>query len=515
MTSVQAKKNLLILIVISAAVRIVVAALTELGNDEVYYWTYALFPSLSYFDHPPMVGYLIRLTTLNLVLNLELFVRLGSIIFGSVNLWIIYKIGEKIKNPLAGLLSAFLYTSSLYGFVITGIFILPDTPQVFFWLSALYFLISSITEDGESKSARLNLIYAGILIGFAMLSKYHSLFLWIAAGAYIIIYNRRWLIRKELYMAVLLSFIIFIPVLVWNSRNDFISFTFQSGRVGLFSSGLNINTFSQEFFGQIFYNNPVNYIIFITALIALKKIELDKKYKRFLLLSGLPIILLFLFFSLTRSTFPHWSAPGYFSLILLASVYLACKNPEKNMPLSVKIALGLMFVIVTLGILQIKAGLVDLSKSQNTEPKNLGRSDVTLEMSGWKQIGEGFAEINRKNIDMGLISREAPVITHKWYDAAHVEYYAAYPLGKDVFAFNPLIDIRNYNWLNKKRKPLTPGDDAYYLTTSHDYKDPQIYEKYFTKIETPPDTIKVFRGDKLVEYAFVYRLKGLKEIPQY
>jgi len=44
---------------------LLIACFTELGNDEVYYYTYALQPDWNHFDHPPMVGLLIRLTTIN------------------------------------------------------------------------------------------------------------------------------------------------------------------------------------------------------------------------------------------------------------------------------------------------------------------------------------------------------------------------------------------------------------------------------------------------------------------
>lgn len=515
MTEQKAKKILYVLISVSALIRIIAAVLTELGNDEVYYWTYALFPSLSYFDHPPMVGYLIRLTTFNLSLNYEVFVRLGSIIIGSANLYIIYKIGEKIKNPLTGLYAAFLYTSSIYGFVITGIFILPDTPQVLFWLLSLSLLISSITKNPDTFT-RKKMLLAGITIGLAMLSKYHSVFLWFGAGLYILFYNRLWLKSKEFYIAVITSFIIFIPVLVWNSQNDFISFTFQSGRVSIFSTSFNINTFFQEFFGQVFYNNPVNYIIIIIALIMIirGKVETEQSYKRFLLLTGLPIIIIFLFFSLTRSTFPHWSAPGYFSLILLASIYLSGKPNPPLIPVSIKIALSVTLLIVSLAVLQLNIGLINLSKQENNTPEKLGRNDVTLEMYGWKQIGKEFRQIYKNNYVLGTMPADAPVIAHKWYDAAHIEYYAAYPLRLRVLAFNDLTDIRNYHWLNKKRRPLQIGDNMYYITATKDFKSPEIYKEYFDKIETP-DTIKVFRGNDIVEYAYVYKMLGLKKIPAY
>ena len=43
-----------ILLAVSEIMRAFFAGFVELGNDEVYYLTYARFPALSHFDHPPM-----------------------------------------------------------------------------------------------------------------------------------------------------------------------------------------------------------------------------------------------------------------------------------------------------------------------------------------------------------------------------------------------------------------------------------------------------------------------------
>ena len=72
-------QRLVQLVVFASLLRMVVAAVLEFGNDEVYYFLYALDLQANYFDHPPGVALLIRLSTLNLLLTDEFFVRLGAI----------------------------------------------------------------------------------------------------------------------------------------------------------------------------------------------------------------------------------------------------------------------------------------------------------------------------------------------------------------------------------------------------------------------------------------------------
>ena len=88
------KQTLFWLLTISVIIRSIAAASIEFGNDEVYYWTYALYPDQSHFDHPPMVGWIIQLFSLNLLFDSEFFIRLASILFMTANTYIIYCIGK-------------------------------------------------------------------------------------------------------------------------------------------------------------------------------------------------------------------------------------------------------------------------------------------------------------------------------------------------------------------------------------------------------------------------------------
>lgn len=113
--------TLALLLTLSAAIRAFLAWFTELGYDEVYYWTYAKYPDLSHFDHPPMVGWVIRFFSLDLLLQQEFFLRLGAVVIGTMNTWVIYRIGKWIKNDLTGLYAAFMYTASFYTSVVCGL----------------------------------------------------------------------------------------------------------------------------------------------------------------------------------------------------------------------------------------------------------------------------------------------------------------------------------------------------------------------------------------------------------
>ncbi|MDZ7742306.1 MAG: glycosyltransferase family 39 protein [Bacteroidota bacterium] len=500
------------LILVSTLVRAFLAGFLELGNDEVYYWTYALYPDLSHFDHPPMVGFIIQAFSLNLIFESEFFLRLASILFGAMNTWLIFVITARIKNLLAGFYAAVLFTASIYCFIITGTFILPDTPQVLFWLLSLYFLTTSITYKVANRFTRTNLILAGFTIGLGMLSKYTTLFLWFGTLAFILFYNRRWLKTKELYFSMLISLVIFIPVIFWNIWNDFISFTFQGERVDVTQSGIRMDYFFQELGGQILYNNPVNFVLILIALIALLagRNFIPSKYKRFLLWNSLPLILIFLVFALFRRTLPHWTGPGYLGLIIFASAYFAStyEKKKKLFPLAMQIPVYLLATILIIGTLQIKKGVV--LPPNESEITRLGRDDVSLDMYGWDQLARKFKPIYREDLKQGRMDSSAVMISFRWFPAANLDYYVARPLGIRLLALGSLEKIHKYAWINRIRGGFRQGMDAYFLTSSRDYKNPEDqYHGYFDEI-IPADTIAIERGGEIAKYVFVYHLKGLK-----
>ncbi len=509
--NVSYKNFLWILMALSFVVRAVLAYVLEFGNDEVYYRLYALYPQWSYFDHPLMVALVMRIFSFNLLLQSEFFFRLGSVVLGTFNIWTVYKIAETIKNERTGFIAALLYTSSVYVFVITGIFILPDTPQSTFWLLALHFMLKSLPCP-EKESSHKQILFFGLFAGLGIISKYTSVFLWSGAVLYIIFYKRSWLKKKSLYLSLLITVVVSLPVLIWNLENDFISFTFHGERVDFFGHGININTFLREISGEILYNNPVNFVLIILSVFAFfrGKLNLKNQSGEILLFTALPLIVLFIVFSLFRPTLPHWTAPGYTTLVFIAAVWLAGKS-NSVVPASAKVSLGLLAVVLLLGTVQIKTGF--LYSDNNKEITRKGHNDPSLDMYGYHQIGKAFEKIVVNDRETGKMSEKIFLTGNKWFPLANFDYYAASPLDIKTLAIGKLQDIHQYAWINKLRGGFKKGYDAYYITDSRIFRPPgEEMKKYFEKA-TPPDTIPIYRNGKIVKYAFVYRFKNLKKIP--
>jgi hypothetical protein len=504
------RRALLWVLLISLAVRAFLAASFQLGNDEVYYWLLAANPAPTYFDHPPVFAWFINIFSAGLFFDSELFVRLSSVVVFTFNTWLVFRIGTFLKNERSGFVAALLYQSSIYTFVITGIMILPDTPLSLFWLLSLYFFLRALRNPHPGSKEHKYMLWAGLVTGLAIISKYHALLLWTGAGGFILFHRRVWFRKPQLYIAGLISALIIAPVLLAGNENV----SFQTDRVALFGE-LKPLFLMREFFGQLVYNNPINVLLAFVALFSFRKRNfLHGQDYLFLLWFGLPALIIFLFFSFFSATLPHWSAPGYYAMMFLAAVCIADKKP-KTVPIPNRVAMGLVAIGLLLAYGQINYGFLD-DHDRPAGVEELGKDDVTLDLFGWDQIGAGFVQ---KSLPKHPEAKT--IIAHKWYNAAHLDYYLLRPLNKKagsnsmkLIALGSPLDIHEYLRINKERGGIKKGDNAWYLAISRSFYDPRkLYQKDFRRI-SPVDTLQVLRAGNTVEYVVVFYLEDWKgEIP--
>jgi hypothetical protein len=502
-----------VLIIITTVIKLFIAGAVELGNDEVYYWTYALHLQSNYFDHPPIVGWLIRLTTANLLLHSEVFVRLGAVISSAVSTYLIYKAGVEVKNSKAGWYAALLYTASIYGSIIAGTFILPDSPQMIFWLWSILLLLKiSKLSPAESKAALFWLLF-GVASGLCMMSKIHGVFLWIGVILYTLFSDRRWLRYTWLYIAAAISLLIVSPVIIWNFQNNFISYTYHSNRVSLWGAQIQMDSFIRELAGEIFYNNPINFFILLATIIAAfkGKLHVDKGHTFIILFCSLPLIISLIVISIFKDTLPHWSGPAYSTLIILAAVRLSDLSEIKADRVHILLRSSLAFIaaLVAVGIVVINHYPGTMSPAKSGE--NTGEGDPTLDMYGWEEAGLKIDSVVKADIAHQTVKPETLIVVAKWFPGAHIDFYIASVTGLHTYAVGQLFDLHHYYWLNRYKKGLKNGDDAYYIVPSNFYNKETIemMQKRCRKVNSPAVITQIRQG-KVCRYFYIYKLEGFR-----
>lgn len=482
----------------------VVGGVLELSNDEVYYYLYALKLQSNYFDHPPGVGLLIRLSTLNLLLNSELFVRLGAVLCAASGTYIIFQLGKELRNERTGWIAAILYNTSIYTSLIAGTFIIPDSPQLVFWLMALWIMYRIIGKyDAGSPVGVMPWVWFGAMAGFAVMCKVHGIFIWVGMGIYLLLFAPRLLRTPGPYVAAVLTLVLMSPILFWNIDNDFITYRFHSERVAVEQgSVIRLDSFLQAIGGQFLYSNPVNVVLIIIALIKLRQGSfLTSSASRFLLVSGVPIIMVVCGMSLFNDMLPHWSGPGFMVLTMVAAAWLeSCMGYDSTLPFSVKaggVLLGTA-VVLAFSLIVLYPGTIGSQQSDR-----LGEDDFTLDMYGWRKFSTEFRHWKSQQGDS--IPNNIRIVSHKWFPAAHLDYYVAQPLNMDLIGVGELTDLHTYYWLNRTRDDLQPGDDALVIIPSnYPVNFNETYKQYFRSVELLR-TFSVERGGKKSRYFRLYR----------
>lgn len=215
-------RHILALIALAMIARGIAQALLPLMHQEAYYWMYAQHPSLSYFDHPPMVAWVIGMGT-SIFGDTEFGVRVITGLFMLLNGGLMYAFArEWWGREIALAAAALMEVAPVYYGI--GLLATMDAMLLTFWLVGLV---------GFSMAVRRGTTWAWYLCGFglggALLSKYTGIFLVPGVGLLLLWHKpwRKYLTSPHPYLAVLLGLLMFSPVLLWNWQHDWASFRFQ------------------------------------------------------------------------------------------------------------------------------------------------------------------------------------------------------------------------------------------------------------------------------------------------
>lgn len=193
-------------------------------TDTYYYWTWSKHLQLSYFDGPPMIAYLLWLTT-HLFGDNFFSINIISVLCVIGSAILIYQIGKLAYSKQTAQLAALIWL--VYPFAATRFITISmtlDGLEVFFSL-----LIILITFKFIKYQQPKNIYQLGIAVGFGLFAKYNVIILVVGIMLFFAISKdlRKIYSNPHLYLAMLLSIIIFLPVLIWNYQNGWASFLYQ------------------------------------------------------------------------------------------------------------------------------------------------------------------------------------------------------------------------------------------------------------------------------------------------
>jgi 4-amino-4-deoxy-L-arabinose transferase-like glycosyltransferase len=212
-------------------VRLAFAPLFELVPQEAYYFLYSQHLALSYFDHPPVLAFVLRLFT-ELFGKSELSLRLAAFTLSVLTQLIWVDLARRHLGPTWRRAALWLLPTSMV--TVTSLISTPDPPLLLFWTLAVHQLHGALFEGRRSRW-----ITAGVAMGLAFDSKYTGVFLQAGLVLFLLVstQHRRWLRTPWPWVTVAVAQAVMTPVYLWNAQHGFASFLFQTADRASQSSG--------------------------------------------------------------------------------------------------------------------------------------------------------------------------------------------------------------------------------------------------------------------------------------
>jgi len=217
------RKTFWILLLVLSLWKVLLAWKLDVCYDEGYYFYWSLYPQLSYLDHPPLVAWAMALSRWLLgdsIWTVRCWPLAVGVLFPLVGRALAREMFDEETGNRAG-----IFLMLCPSFAGTGLLMTPDTLFAMFWSVTLFFTWKAMGNPARSLSWWA---LAGLFVGLGLLTKYNMVLYFLGLGFFFLMTPDK---RRNIFFGALLggiiALIVFIPVLVWNLENDWISFRFQ------------------------------------------------------------------------------------------------------------------------------------------------------------------------------------------------------------------------------------------------------------------------------------------------
>ncbi len=460
--------------------RLILLPFMGLMPQDAYYYLYGQNLSLSYFDHPGMIGYILRIFT-DLFGQSIYVVKFADFLITSLTILSFYKLASYFLSKQKLQRAILLLTSTIF-ISILSFNSTPDVPLLLFWTLSLICLYKAIFEE-----KKWFWVLGGIAMGLAFNSKYTALLLQIGLIGFLIFSNkyRKLFVSPWFWTSILLSILVTCPVWYWNFQNEFASFVFQSSERTSSISEFKISP--KNFFGaighQMFLLIPILFLVIgvITYKYlkrALLKLKIPQAKTLFLLAFFIPTFVGF--FSLTPIYWVklNWMMPSYITGIIIAGMFI------KKRLLKTQLIISIAFHV--LAGLQILFYIVPI------------KSDDTW--VGWNELAIETKKLQKKYSNTFVFSNDNYKTSACLNFYMNEKVYAQNIIGLPALHFDYLKD--NLSSLNTKNALFIDSDKRFKNDAKKGNQHP-LLKKYFDKvIELEPIIITI--NDRKVRKFWVF-----------
>jgi hypothetical protein len=339
------KSDAVAVVVAAGVVRLAIASQAPLFPDETYYWEWSRNLSTGYFDHPPLVAWLIRLGTA-VFGDSPLGVRAGPVLAGIIGSLLIALTARRLAGDRAAVIAALVFAVmplSAAGLVLAT----PDAGLLAAAAGVIYAVVRALEHPPQSRQSLMWWCMAGAAQGIAFWSKYTAILVPAGLAIALVLFaeHRARLREAGPYVATLIASLVFSPVLLWNANNDWVSFAFQiqHGLVG--SGGSILRRESELLGGQMGLVSPVLFFMMLVALVNALRGSTATATSRVLGVASLFVLAFFTYSATQRRVEANWPALAYIPATLLLAAH--ARTPRWDRWLNAGVAVAAVITLVT------------------------------------------------------------------------------------------------------------------------------------------------------------------------
>ncbi|HEX6200569.1 MAG TPA: glycosyltransferase family 39 protein [Thermoanaerobaculia bacterium] len=425
----------------------------ELMPQSAYYFTYAEHPALSYYDHPPMIGWLLWAGAV-LFGKSALAVRGTVFVTTLATQLAVYALGRRLLGEEAAGRALVFLTASGVALLLSFIAV-PDVPLLLFWALSLLALERALFGGEGSSKNWLPWLLTGTAMGLAFLSKYTGVFLQGGLVLFLLASpgHRRLLRTPKPWLALAVAQVVSLPVWIWNLRHDFASFAFQLGGRAA-ESRFDPDDALGFLASQAAVLLPVGFGLFVwvvgkrTVQAVRKRGAIDPQ-ELFLLAFALPLFATCIALSTLTWVKVNWPMPAYLSGLLLVAPAVGRRATAWQAGLGGALLLAAAVQLVYY-------------------PVRVGSNDTWW---GWRELAAEAEALHESHPDRFLFSGD------NYKTTAELRFYTDLPVyGMNVIGWNAL----QYDYIGEDLSELV-GRDAFLIQEEEKLRPSERTERYLLR----------------------------------
>lgn len=371
-----------------------------LSFDETYYWLWSNHLAAGYYDHPPMVALMIRLSTL-LFGDGALGVRALAVLLAIPTSWAVWFAASQLLNDRTASLRAVVYFNLMLMVSVALMIATPDAPLLCSSAVTLA-LLAKLTRSNQGRWW----LWLGVCLGLGLVSKYTTLFLGFSVLLWVLLVpaQRRWLVTPWPYMGAAIALALFAPVVAWNATHGYVSFIKQFGRAQVHS--LSFAYVADYGLTQLALITPPLLILAIAGIARCLRPGPEHTLRMMLVAFTLPLTLYFAWHSLHARVGGNWLLPIYPALAIAAawSSTRITTSRMLNWSRQAAIPLGMTMLIVSSLFLPLPTSWLPGLRSYLDRQLGYGWDTVAAEIDQLQTRTGAHAIVTTNYATTGLLS---------------------------------------------------------------------------------------------------------------